>query len=131
MKASNEGTKLRNIKHLMDPINARMKQAGQQRDRVAVSKVQYEASQLRRTHNIKMRKLAYPFVQAFIGFGSWRLLRNMADLPIPAMETGGLAWFPNLCIADPTYSLPLAMAVCQHLSFRVCILHCNEYSASH
>lgn len=34
-------------------------------------------------------------------------IRQMANLPVESMKTGGLAWFPDLTISDPYYVLPL------------------------
>ncbi|KAK8048049.1 mitochondrial export translocase [Apiospora saccharicola] len=41
----------------------------------------------------------------------FRLLRAMAALPVPSLETGGIAWFTDLSVYDPTYALPMATAV--------------------
>ncbi|KAI0439031.1 hypothetical protein F4803DRAFT_67673 [Xylaria telfairii] len=54
-----------------------------------------------------------PFVNfAMIPFswGMFRLFRGMADVPVPGMDTGGLAWFTDLTVHDPLYLLP-AIAV--------------------
>ena len=37
-------------------------------------------------------------------------LREMAELPVASMTTGGLLWFTDLTIADPYYALPLMTA---------------------
>ena len=34
-------------------------------------------------------------------------LREMAELPVISMQTGGLSWFKDLTVADPYYALPL------------------------
>lgn len=31
----------------------------------------------------------------------------MANLPVPSLQTGGLLWFQDLTLSDPTYVLPL------------------------
>ena len=41
-------------------------------------------------------------------FISWFMgIKGMADLPLESMKTGGLFWFTDLTIPDPTYILPL------------------------
>ncbi|XP_064611199.1 mitochondrial inner membrane protein OXA1L-like [Liolophura sinensis] len=41
------------------------------------------------------------FVSMFVG------LRQMANLPVESMKTGGMFWFTDLTVADPFYALPL------------------------
>ncbi|KAI0509020.1 hypothetical protein F5B22DRAFT_376519 [Xylaria bambusicola] len=41
-------------------------------------------------------------------FGMFRLIRGMANIPVPGMETGGLAWFTDLTVHDPFFILPIA-----------------------
>ncbi|KAF2994644.1 Mitochondrial inner membrane protein oxa1 [Neopestalotiopsis sp. 37M] len=49
-------------------------------------------------------------------FGMFRLLRAMAALPVPSLETGGFAWITDLTVYDPTYILPLASAALSALT---------------
>lgn len=41
------------------------------------------------------------FLSVFVG------IRQMANLPVESMATGGIAWFTDLTIPDPYYALPL------------------------
>ena len=34
-------------------------------------------------------------------------LRGMAQVPVPGLQTGGVAWITNLVEADPYYILPI------------------------
>ena len=36
-------------------------------------------------------------------------LREMANLPVPSLQTGGLWWFQDLTLSDPIYVLPLVV----------------------
>ncbi|KAI1749142.1 hypothetical protein F4782DRAFT_514725 [Xylaria castorea] len=47
------------------------------------------------------------FVMVPFSFGMFRLVRGMVNIPVPGMETGGLAWFTDLTVHDPFYILPL------------------------
>ena len=38
-------------------------------------------------------------------------LRTMVNLPVESMKTGGILWFTDLTIPDPTFALPIATAV--------------------
>ena len=44
------------------------------------------------------------FMSAFFG------IRGMCNAPVESLTTGGLAWFPNLTVADPTMILPCVTA---------------------
>ncbi|BFZ25002.1 hypothetical protein BsWGS_28041 [Bradybaena similaris] len=41
------------------------------------------------------------FLSVFMG------LRQMANLPVESMKTGGMLWFPDLTIGEPFYGLPM------------------------
>jgi YidC/Oxa1 family membrane protein insertase len=57
---------------------------------------------------VRWRDMWIPMAaQIPIGFAMWRLLRTMADIPVPGLETGGLLWFQDLALADPFYILPM------------------------
>lgn len=58
-------------------------------------------------------------VQIFTGFGTFILLRGMANLPVPGLEHGGLLWFHNLTVPDPFLILPLATSAVLHWVLRV------------
>ncbi|KAI0805660.1 hypothetical protein GGR55DRAFT_690376 [Xylaria sp. FL0064] len=51
-----------------------------------------------------------PFVAFAVmpfSFGMFRLLRGMSSIPVPSLETGGLAWFTDLTVHDPFFILPI------------------------
>ncbi|KAF2467799.1 uncharacterized protein BDR25DRAFT_266178 [Lindgomyces ingoldianus] len=56
--------------------------------------------------------------QGVLGFGAFRLLRGMASLPVPGLETAGFAWFTDLTVSDPYYILPLTVGLSMHLMAR-------------
>ncbi|KAI8625592.1 hypothetical protein F5Y19DRAFT_264145 [Xylariaceae sp. FL1651] len=63
--------------------------------------------------NRLMKQSGTSFWRPFVSFalfpftyGMFRLVRNMAAIPVPSMETGGLAWFTDLTIHDPFFILP-------------------------
>ena len=55
--------------------------------------------------------IAAPFVQAPIFIGMFFGMRKMPELFPDALSTGGILWFTDLTIPDPTYILPLACGV--------------------
>lgn len=44
--------------------------------------------------------------QGAIAFTIFLALEGMSHLPLESLKTGGLAWFENLAVPDPTYYLP-------------------------
>uniref|UniRef100_A0A2K5JCL2 Membrane insertase YidC/Oxa/ALB C-terminal domain-containing protein n=1 Tax=Colobus angolensis palliatus TaxID=336983 RepID=A0A2K5JCL2_COLAP len=48
-------------------------------------------------------EMAPIFISFFIA------LREMANLPVVSLQTGGLWWFQDLTVSDPTYMLPLVV----------------------
>ncbi|KAI0005792.1 60Kd inner membrane protein-domain-containing protein [Xylariaceae sp. FL0662B] len=72
-------------------------------------------AQMAASQKLKMltRKSGARFWTPFIGFiglpfslGVFRIFRAMAAIPVPSLETGGLAWFTDLTVPDPYYILP-------------------------
>ncbi|KAG7363577.1 60Kd inner membrane domain containing protein [Nitzschia inconspicua] len=55
--------------------------------------------------------IAVPFVQAPIFIGMFFGMRKMPELFPEQLSTGGLFWFTDLTIPDPTYILPLACGI--------------------
>ncbi|KAF2021241.1 hypothetical protein BU24DRAFT_487697 [Aaosphaeria arxii CBS 175.79] len=53
--------------------------------------------------------------QGLFGFGAFRCLRGMSQLPAPGLEQGGFLWFQDLTVADPYYVLPVVVGGVMHL----------------
>lgn len=51
----------------------------------------------------------YPVLQAPVFISFFIALREMANLPVPSLQTGGLWWFQDLTVSDPIYVLPLVV----------------------
>lgn len=100
-------------------LQARMKATMQSGDREELMAVRGEIRNIHKALEVKLWKIAIPMLQVPVGFGMLRLVRGMADLPVPSLETGGILWFQNLAIPDPYYLLPLAAAGMFVVSMRV------------
>lgn len=55
-----------------------------------------------------------PFFLSFF-FG----LRGMAELPVESLRTGGILWFSDLTIPDPTYILPVLTCLTMYITIEV------------
>lgn len=107
------------IKPLEEPITARMRAAQAARDQGASRKAWLERSALHKSAGIIWWKSFVPFLQLPIGFGTFRLMRGMAALPVPGFDTGGLLWMTDLTLPDPYYILPVATAAAYYYTFKV------------
>jgi YidC/Oxa1 family membrane protein insertase len=59
-----------------------------------------------KSHNIGIGTLALPVLQIPVFISAFMGIRKMCNLPVESMSEGGIWWFQNLTIADPTYILP-------------------------
>lgn len=83
-----------------------------QQDQTAIMKHRGTMLRLQRAAGTSTFKAIMPPMIAIpLSYGMFRLLRAMAALPVPSLETGGIAWFADLSVYDPTYALPMATAV--------------------
>ncbi|SPO06084.1 uncharacterized protein DNG_08773 [Cephalotrichum gorgonifer] len=65
-------------------------------------------------------------LQIPIGFGMFRILRAMSDLPVPSLETGGMLWFTDLTIPDPWFILPMVGPLAMLATMRITNRHGTE-----
>jgi YidC/Oxa1 family membrane protein insertase len=52
-------------------------------------------------------------------------LRGMASAPVDSLRVGGLAWFQDLTVPDPTYILPVL--TCATLAAVMKVTYFNSY----
>jgi len=55
--------------------------------------------------------LATLLVQPPISLGLFFGIKRLCELPLEQLKVGGYGWIADLTVPDPTYALPLAMAV--------------------
>ena len=121
VNASDSSVRLMITTPHIKPIRDRLNLAQRTKDVDAVRHATAELAQIYKSADIKLYKVFLPFLQAPLGYGSFRLLRGMAALPVPGLEDGGLLWFEDLTLPDPYYVLPLAFASTLFWTFKVSI----------
>lgn len=119
LNAADSSARRRAIKHIEDPISARIKTATAERDQMALREARNERYALHKSVGITWWKSMVPLVQIPIGFGTFRLMRGMASLPVPGFDNGGLLWVYDLTVPDPFYILPIATGWAYHVAFKV------------
>lgn len=121
IRGSDTSARLATIKPILEPVNQRMKAAKAARDTGEVREASREMKQIHRAANIKLWTVIISNIsQGLLGFGSFRLLKNMATLPVPGLDEGGLLWFKDLTLSDPYFVMPILTGLGLHLTFKVC-----------
>ncbi|KAL8693140.1 MAG: hypothetical protein Q9224_003811 [Gallowayella concinna] len=107
------------IKPQMQEIRQRMDDAKTTQDVAAVMKESQAMKSLYKAAGIQIWKSALPLLNVPLGYGFFRLSREMAALPVPGLESGGLLWFTDLTLSDPTFLLPLGTGTLTFFMFKV------------
>lgn len=108
--AGNNAARMATIKPISEPLTKRMQEALKEGDQGTVMRCRKQLSELNKKAGVNMWKSFAPMIQFPLGYGVFRLFREMAELPVPGWENGGFAWFTDLTVADPTYIMPLISA---------------------
>lgn len=117
---SNHTAKLSVINPYLTAAKDKMQLAYASKDPVLQREVSAEMKGLQNAIGLKMKWIWAPMVvQGIAGFCAFKLIRAMAALPVPGLETGGLLWIHDLTIPDPTFVVPIAMAGLLHAIGRV------------
>lgn len=124
VSASHNGAKLSALREITEPIQKKISEATKTENQIAIQEARLEMRKVYQSSGINVWKSFLPMLQLPIGFGFWRLTRNMADVPVPGMETAGFFWFKDLIFPDPYFVLPLATGLLQHMTIRVSLHVC-------
>lgn len=101
-----------NIQPEVSQILLNMQQCSKNGDQVGQAQEGLKLAELYRQHKVNPFKMFFmPLVQMPIFLTFFMAIRHMAAAPVESMKTGGFAWFPDLTIPDPTFSLPLLTCV--------------------
>lgn len=101
------------------PLKAQMKVAQQNQNKLELGRLTQEVRNLYKAADVKIWKVFVPMLQVPLGFGTFRLLRGMSELPVPGLENGGCLWLKDLTVADPYFILPLMTGLAFHVTFKV------------
>lgn len=107
------------IKPQIQEVKERVNEAKRAGDLQALTRHSQEIHRIYAAAGIKIWKSFLPFANVPLGFGFFRLTRNMAELPVPGLENGGLLWFTDLTVSDPFFILPLGTGVMTYMVFKV------------
>ncbi|EWG42734.1 preprotein translocase subunit YidC [Fusarium verticillioides 7600] len=88
-----------------------LKKGYQTGDREMIQKGQFIGNMVRKEYGTEIKNMFWAFVQIPFSFGLFRVINGMIHIPVPSMEDAGWAWFADLTVADPFYTLPIAGTV--------------------
>ncbi|KAL2845956.1 60Kd inner membrane protein-domain-containing protein [Aspergillus pseudodeflectus] len=118
-RAIDQGTKTGNIRHITGPIRAEMVRNLQEGKQAEGVRLRAELAKINKEHGIQTSAMFMPlFVQVFFGYGMFRLIRNMASLPVPGLAMEQFAWITDLTAHDPFFILPVVAATLQYLTIK-------------
>ncbi|KAF6351998.1 OXA1L mitochondrial inner membrane protein [Rhinolophus ferrumequinum] len=110
VKGQREAAKIHNHMPEIQKFSTRIREAKLAGDHVEFYRASSEMTFYQKKHDIKLlRPLILPLTQAPIFISFFIALREMASLPVPSLQTGGLWWFQDLTLSDPLYVLPLVV----------------------
>ena len=121
-KASNMAAKNAVMLPVVAPIRQRMAAAWKSGDHAQIQACKTQLSLLNKKHGLSSWKMLIPvLIQVPLQFGGFRVLRNIAELPVPALLKENWLWTQDLTLGDPFYILPVANAIILHLTIKVCL----------
>lgn len=131
--SSDAQAKMVAAKPLLQPLQDEMEKAKKEGDDEKSQMLKMKQQGIMKDVGIDIwRQLGGGLAQAVFGFGAWRALRGISELPAPGMSTNGWAWFTDLTVADPYYLLPAmtggVLFVLMKVSFNMnCVVHSEHH----
>lgn len=102
------------------PITERMNEAKARQDTAGLQSAYMELKAVRNRAGLSIpAQMAPMLLQGVIGYCGFKLMRAMANLPVPALKTDGFLWLQDMTLADPFLILPIAMAGTIHMLVRM------------
>eukprot|EP00457_Paulinella_chromatophora_P009765 gb/GEZN01009838.1/.p1 GENE.gb/GEZN01009838.1/~~gb/GEZN01009838.1/.p1 ORF type:complete len:356 (-),score=24.05 gb/GEZN01009838.1/:167-1234(-) len=113
--AVRNAARIQTIQPTLNVLTARLTECKRIGDQTqAAQQEQQIRALLRRTNAHPLKSLLPVLFQAPVFLCFFRALQEMADLPVPSLEQGGLLWFMDLTVPDPYCILPLLCCLSTH-----------------
>ncbi|KAF8983002.1 Mitochondrial inner membrane protein oxa1l [Entomortierella lignicola] len=112
VKLQGNTARLHNVKPQLERLTENMKLAKESNDTAALARFSSQTQELFAKNDCNpLKSLMLPLLQAPVMISFYLALRDMALLPVPQFREGGISWFTDLTVADPTYVLPVASSL--------------------
>ncbi|KAF4632436.1 hypothetical protein G7Y89_g5700 [Cudoniella acicularis] len=118
VNSAENATRMNAISPVTKPLMEKMRQAQAVGDTEGLMRFKNEVQMINKRAGVSYMAAFAPLGQGFAAYGTFVLLRAMAKLPVPGLQTGGLLWFYDLTIPDPYFILPIATAASLHWLLR-------------
>lgn len=128
VNAAKNSAKMHAIQPVVKPLTDKMTAAARAKDTNTVMHIRAQIKGINKEAGVKISRSFMPALQIFPASGTFFTLRMMSNVPVPALETGGVLWFENLTLADPFFILPLATSFMLYRSLKVSFLFKNQFS---
>lgn len=120
LKSSDTGAKWKSAQPLVAPAREKLSMAYKAKDYRLMAEAKAEMNALKKEYGVNPFKMFIPvLIQVPLQFGGFRVLRNMAELPVPALPTENWLWTTDLTLGDPYYILPLINSFVLYLTIKV------------
>ncbi|KAF2269465.1 hypothetical protein CC78DRAFT_487099 [Lojkania enalia] len=120
IKASDNMARMTAVAGITRPLYEEMKRASAARDMATAQKLQAKITHTHKEAECGPFKSVLPMLfQGALGFGAFRCLRGMADLPVESMRDQGFLWFTDLTISDPYYILPVLVGATSYILLKI------------
>lgn len=121
IKSSDMGAKWKATQPILGPVRSKVQAAYKAGDHAKMAEAKAELNAIQKEYGVNPVKMFVPIlVQVPLQFGGFRVLRNMAELPVPALEKENWLWAQDLTLSDPFLILPVASAAITYLTIKVC-----------
>lgn len=119
VNAAKNSAKMHAIQPIAKPLTDKMTAAARANDTNTVMQIRAQLKRINQEAGIKLSRSFLPALQIFPASGTFFTLRMMSNVPVPALETGGILWFQNLTLADPYFILPIVTSFMLYRSLKV------------
>lgn len=120
LTASDVSAKLNHVKPIVTPIRERMLKCVREQDNHGALKAKQELAVVHEQYKLKPWKAFVPMLQIPLGFGCFRVMRGMAQLPVPGLEEESFLWISNVTAGDPYFILPVMTGAMMFMAIKVC-----------
>lgn len=120
LRSSGESAKLKAAQPVTKPIQEKIRECSRNQDYPGRAQAVQELKAVNAEYGLKPWRMFYPvLVQLPLQFGGYRLLRSMADLPVPAFLEESWLWVPDLTHGDPFGVTPAVSGLLIYLAIKV------------
>ncbi|KAI5302535.1 hypothetical protein KEM56_000603 [Ascosphaera pollenicola] len=116
--ASDTAAKLNLVKDTTKPLNEKMMAAYSAGDQAEMMLYKRKVMKIHEQNGIKTWRAFLPMLQIPFGFGVFRVMRAMADLPVPGLEEESVLWMTDVSVCDPYYVLPVATGAMMYFAMK-------------